>query len=406
MSSNPPELNKFANPFRPGAGQKPLYLAGRTKEHDRFKDLLNQSPILKNLIITGLRGAGKTVLLENLKPIATQSGWIWVGNDLSESASLTEEKIGLRVVTDLTTNLKTVLSKPTPRQAGFTGKQGREAVEHEDLWGVYQGTPGLDSDKLKAVMQLARRLLSSSAKGIIFAYDEAQNLSDHSKQGEYPLSNLLDVFSSLQKDHSNLPIILVLTGLPTLHTKLNEARTYTERMFEVLVLDSLDKPACKDAIVKPIEIQQSALNFSEHTIGQITNLSGGYPYFIQYICKEVFDAWIGRLEDGEEASVPEHEIVQKLDLDFFSPRWDRASDRQRDFMRVVASLESPSEEFTGKEITDLSSSILEKGFTQPSTSQMLRTLMNNGFVYRNRHGKYLFAVPMMANFIRRYYANG
>ena len=72
------------NPFRPGAGHAPPYLAGREEEKKEFARLLGQSPVLDNLVLTGLRGVGKTVLLETFKPIAIQNGWLWAGTDLSE----------------------------------------------------------------------------------------------------------------------------------------------------------------------------------------------------------------------------------------------------------------------------------------------------------------------------------
>ena len=73
----------FSNPFRPGAGHMPPYLAGRQGEIDEFRKLLRQEAVLENMVLTGLRGVGKTVLLETLKPIALNSGWLWVGTDLS-----------------------------------------------------------------------------------------------------------------------------------------------------------------------------------------------------------------------------------------------------------------------------------------------------------------------------------
>src|SRR5215210_4730524 len=96
MSSKP-----FKNPFRPGAGHMPPYLAGRDPEIKEFSKLLNQDVILENLVLTGLRGVGKTVLLETFKPYAIESGWLWVGTDLSESSSVTEETLAIRLLADL-----------------------------------------------------------------------------------------------------------------------------------------------------------------------------------------------------------------------------------------------------------------------------------------------------------------
>src|SRR5258708_21624711 len=90
----------FANPFRPGAGHMPPYLAGRQKEKEEFLRLLKQEVVLENMVLTGLRGVGKTVLLDTLKPLAIQQGWLWVGTDLSESTSISENRVALRLITD------------------------------------------------------------------------------------------------------------------------------------------------------------------------------------------------------------------------------------------------------------------------------------------------------------------
>src|SRR5947208_8359234 len=89
------------NPFRPGAGHMPPYLAGRETETQEFARLLKQGPILDNMILTGLRGVGKTVLLETFKPLAIRENWLWVGTDLSESTSVSESSLAIRLITDL-----------------------------------------------------------------------------------------------------------------------------------------------------------------------------------------------------------------------------------------------------------------------------------------------------------------
>jgi hypothetical protein len=119
-------VEPFKNPFRPGAGQKPPYLAGRKIETEKFKALLEQDVVFKNLILTGLRGTGKTVLLETFKPIAIQQQWLWVGADMSESASVSEQTLAMRLLTDLAVATSQVIV--TRKQlAGFnTGRAGGE----------------------------------------------------------------------------------------------------------------------------------------------------------------------------------------------------------------------------------------------------------------------------------------
>ncbi len=394
-----------SNPFRPGNGQRPLYLAGRIEEQEQFKKMVKEQTVAQNAILTGLRGTGKTVLLEELKPIAQANGWLWTGNDLSESASLTEDRIARRLVVDLLTLVRSFMSqREEKRHAGFTG--GSEVMDRpvafDDLWKIYESTPGLTDDKLKAVLTVVKAVIEKTQlKGVIFAYDEAQNLSDHAAAKEYPLSVLLDVFSFFQRTPSRCRFMLVLTGLPTLFPKLNEARTYTERMFHVMHLQRLDDKSAQEAITKPIEISKSTLTFSKDTIQTIIAMSDGYPYFIQFVCKEVFDAWIGRITVGQAPSVPTEEILTKLDFDFFAPRWARATDRQQDFMRVIASMENANDEFSVQDIVVASRERLKRGFNPSHATQILQALAEKGLIYRNRRAGYCFAVPLMSRFIQR-----
>ena len=400
----------FANPFRPGAGHAPLHLAGRSKEVDAFARLIEQRPVLRNAIITGLRGVGKTVLLDQLKPRAQQAGWLWTGTDLTESASLTEERICRRLITDLSALLKPIIirtSETLPLGFAREVETTSTPVDFDDLWELFERTPGLNEDKIKSVLLSVRNMLmGSNSRGIVFAYDEAQNLSDNSQRDQYPLSILLDTFASIQRDRHDIQFLLVLTGLPTLFPRLNEARTYSERMFDVMHLDRLSPMESREAILKPIEIASSPISFSPTAVDDIVKMSGGYPYFIQYICKEVFDAWITQIETGEIRAVADDEITAKLDQDFFSARWDRSTDRQQEFMKVIATLDSADSEFTTQEIVSASRRILKKGFSPSHATQILSALLDKGLVYRNRHGKYSFAVPLMAAFVARQDVSG
>jgi DNA-binding IclR family transcriptional regulator len=94
-------------------------------------------------------------------------------------------------------------------------------------------------------------------------------------------------------------------------------------------------------------------------------------------------------------------VLHKLDSDFFAGRWARATDRQRELLEVVARLEDPDGEFTVQEIVERSRELLTKGFSPSHASQMLSSLGANGLVYKNRHGKYSLAVPLLGQFIRR-----
>ena len=394
---------RFTNPFRPGAGHMPPYLAGRDAEKKEFASLLKQDTILVNMILTGLRGVGKTVLLETLKPIAISEGWAWVGTDLSETSSLSEENIALRLLTDLSVFTSSIVISSRELQGmGFGGQKSmlQETLDFNLLQNIYNHTPGLVADKVKQVLETVWRFASQGKlKGIIFAYDEAQTMADRPAKDQYPLSLLLDVFQSIQR--KGIPFMLLLTGLPTLYPKLVEARTFSERMFHVVFLDRLDNKASREAILTPIKSAKSTVSFDEKSVNTIVDISGGYPYFIQFICREVYDVFIQQLEAGQKASVPIQAIVQKLDTDFFSGRWARATDRQRELLGIIAQLPNSNSEFTVQELVELSSKSISKPFGGSHANQMLVSLADAGLVYKNRHGKYSFAVPLLGKFILR-----
>lgn len=393
----------FSNPFRPGAGHRPPYLAGRQEEKQEFRRLISQSVITDNLVLTGLRGVGKTVLLEELKPAALADGWLWVGTDLSESASINETNIAQRLIADLSVVTSSIkIGEYFVQTPGFTASPEKYdlTLNYDTLIDVYNRAPGLTVDKLKAIFHfIAPRVIGSGKKGIVFAYDEAQNLADHAQKEQYPLSVLLDLFQSIQRQ--DIPFLLVLSGLPTLFPKLVEARTYAERMFRVLFLKQLSEKETKEAIGHPLNAADSPVRFNASAVNMIYKYSSGYPYFIQFICRESFDAYLQQLANGEPPDVPIDGIIRKLDTDFFAGRWARVTDRQQQLLHVIANLVSDDNEFTVQEIMTKSEEMLKKAFGRSHISQILKSLIVAGLVYRDRHGKYLFAVPLMADFIKR-----
>ena len=392
------------NPYKPGAGHMPPYLAGRDDERREFERLLEQDVILENLVLTGLRGVGKTVLLDALKPRAIRASWLWVGTDLSETSSLSEQNMAIRLLTDLSVvSSSVVVHREQLSRIGFAPQTQtvEYRLDYATLRALFEQTPGLVADKLKAVLEAVwQGLKASDVRGVIFAYDEAQTLADHAERHEHPLSLLLDVFQSIQK--KGIPFMLVLAGLPTLFPTLVEARTLAERMFRVVFLDRLDAKDSYAAIQKPLVEAKSSVRFDDEAARTIFADSGGYPYFIQFICREAFDAFLQQAQQpGRGRRIPREEIVRKLDSDFFAGRWARATDRQRELLIVIAHLDNCDGEFTPQEIAAKSQRMDSKPFSSSHASQMLFALASAGLVYKNRHGKYSLAVPLLGRFIRR-----
>jgi Cdc6-like AAA superfamily ATPase len=384
----------------------PPHLAGREREYAEFDRLLEQEAILENMVLTGLRGVGKTVLLETFKPRAMQRGWLWATADLSESASISETALAQRILADLAliTSSITVEEPRSTQPAGFgaPGKPRRIPLSHEVLTSVYASTPGLISDKIKATLEFAwDHLRQQDQHRVIFAYDEAQNLSDHAEKEQFPLSVLLDVFQSIQK--KGIPFMLVFAGLPTLFPKLVDARTYAERMFRVVTLTKLNDEESREAILRPIEVANCPIKFHPDSVEMICHESSGYPYFIQFICREVFDVFIQQRSNDQPGRVPVDAIQRKLDTDFFAGRWAKITDRQRQLLWVIANLDHPDDEFTIQELVEEAKQRLPKTFSPSHANQMLVSLAERGMIYKNRLGKYSFAVPLLGRFILRNY---
>ena len=391
------------NPFRAGAGHSPPHLAGRTKEIEEFKQFLHQDPVTKNVVLTGLRGVGKTVLMDDkYKAEAIDAGWAWVGSDFSESAFLSEENVSTRLLIDLSVfSSSLTLSRPA-EGFGFDTKPTTTelSLDFRFLWTTYQAVPGLTADKLKATLELVwNAARQRGVKGIVFAYDEAQVVSDRAEDDQYPLAALLETFQSLQRKGAKL--MLLLTGLPTLFARLVESRTYAERMFEVQEIGRLTRDASQDAIRIPLE--GSNWQFSKDSEKLIIKTADGYPYFIQFICRQAFDY---RQSNPNAKTIPVEPIVLQLDSNFFAGRWEPLTDRQRDMLYCVAKCPHADEEFTVAEIVEASKSKecgTVKSFLAGDVSQILPRLVERGLVYKNRHGKYSFAVPLFSRFIERTY---
>ena len=388
----------FRNPFRPGAGHPPPHLAGRREEREEFLRLLDQDRILENLILTGLRGIGKTVFLDVLRPMALDRDWLWAGGEFSEAASHSESQLSKRIVTDLSVLTAQFALPPEIRSASGVSEN---ALTFDALEGTVADTPGLAVDKLKGVLKKAWTVVSQATgtRGLIFAYDEAQTLGDYADRGEYPRALLLDAFQSLQRQ--GLPLMLVLAGLPNLFRKLVESRTYAERMFRVRVMDRLSPQESEEAVRKPIEDDDCPLRLADESVREIVERSGGYPYFLQFFGKEAYEALIRQASTGGSCRVPFSEIERRLDFDFFAGRWDRLTERQRELLAVIARLENADSRFAVKDIEARSRELLERPFSASHIVQMLGVLERQGLVFKNRRARYAFAVPLLGQFLRR-----
>ena len=216
---------------------------------------------------------------------------------------------------------------------------------------------------------------------------------------------MLEVIQYLQK--KDIPYLLVLTGLPALYPNLVEARTYAERMFQVMTLTKLGEADTRDAILKPIMKPQEdgegcPVIFSDFGISEILKYSSGYPYFIQFFCRESFDLILQQIKIGVDTpSIRISDFVKKLDIDFYSGRWSSVTDRQRELLSVIAKLPTANDEFTVKDVAKKSVELSGNPFKCTHINNLLVKLIDAGLIYKNRRSKYSFAVPLLADYISR-----
>lgn len=399
------------NPYRPGAGHLPPFLAGRVDEIRFFKRAIHHCPITENILITGLRGVGKTVLLRHMRQIAEQNDWLWVGNDLSESSALSEDRLALRILTDLSQAI-TRRAEQGRRQDEAEGdgfKQRLDRIEQsgggsfafEALREQYESAPGLPSDRLKSVLLMVTNLVRrAKLAGIMLAYDEAQCLADRSAINEFPMSMLIETVGTLQQGEGQSPCLLVLSGLPHVFEALTETRTYTERMFHVMTLDRLSREDTRSALVTPLNELMPPLRVSEDLLSKVVDFTGGYPYLIQFFGRELVEQL---LQNGGSLAVsqfPSAASLDDLDAGLFGARWNKTSERQREFLGLIARrANNRSPDFSAADI--LQSADAQSEFGPATANQMLLALVDRGLIYRTRHGRYAFTVPMSELMIMR-----
>lgn len=399
------------NPFRPGAGQLPPVLAGRTMEERHFRSILQQRVVSQNILVTGLRGYGKTVLLSHIKKLSQKQNWLWVGNDLSESSSLTEDRLALRIITDIAETIGGIVSRQNDAAFSSSILDDLDEDPQENLLECHEGrifellkrhyerAPGLPSDKLKAVLLRCSSLASKAgASGIILAYDEAQCLTDHARRNEFPMSMLIETISALQKRDGVCPFLLVLSGLPQVFSALIETRTYTERMFHVISLDRLSRRDTYRALYEPLSEHIPPLQVTDDLLDKVITVSGGYPYLVQFLGKELVDGMLANGGMLHPEQFPSSEVIGRLESGMFAARWNRLSDKQREFLGILATRDTKrSNEFSAKDAQRLARG--NKSFSTSYANQMMQALCEKGMLYRVRHGRYAFTVPLAETMI-------
>lgn len=398
------------NPYKPGVGTRPPFLAGRDAQLRRFGRLLEDYPEKRgNLRITGLRGVGKTVLLKEFERMAKREGWVVVRRDLS--ARLCDEEVFALAMADYLRDAVDQLSV-VARVKGKVTDVARAAIGQVtvDLGGGVTMSAGPARAETTSVLEdrlaAALKTVGAAAKqrGVAFLFDEAHTMLDQPKKGHYPLGALLSAFVSAQDDDDEpLPVMLVLCGLPPLIGNVHRARSNAERLFKAddianLRLEPEAGAELSDAalaLVNPAR-DSGEITFDDGAAETIAAELDGYPYFIQWFGEALWDAadveGTGHIDT--ELFTTHRPLVQRaLDEEFFEPRYRDARRADQGTLRVAASL--GAEGFEKNQIDAATTR------STGAIAQSLNRLIADNLVYRDDHGVYAYTAPLFGDFLRR-----
>ena len=384
------------NPYRPGVGLSPPYLAGRDKEQARFVRVLAAAPeIPGNVCLSGLRGVGKTVLLKRFQELAERDNWATINAELQLRQN-TEDRLTSALAAQVE-SLKRRLSIAQKARAAagtlITTVRRLATVSYE---GFEWSLAGDLEPRTREVGEILLGAIESAQKhgrhGVVLLLDEAQILTDErDPRGSHALSTLVAAVSTLQK--AGVPLCLVLCGLPTLAVNLLNARTYTERMFQGFVVGSLDTVESEKAFVEPLTATD--MSATPGLVDAVLADVGGYPYFIQLWGAELWDA---TREAQLDSMIPEiltevrKRIYDKLDLDFYEPRIASLTPAEQDLLLASRQTTTYPPVFVSELNTHSTKS-------SGNVNVLLGRLVSQNVLYRIRKGQYDYTAPGFRDFL-------
>lgn len=387
-------MDPYSNPFAPGAGSRPPELAGR----DAILESARVSCVraikgrnARSLMLLGLRGTGKTVLLNEIGRIAQEEGLLVSKVESPEKASLA--CILYPEMRKVMRSLSGIEAAKQIATRGLRGLRGFASIFKIDVAGVEVGVepetePGLaDSGDLQHdlpdLFEVIGRAAQSAGKGWILLIDEVQYLS------EEDLSALIVAIHRMSQE--GLPVLLVGAGLPQVARLAGQAKSYAERLFLYPDVGALDQPSAARAIEKPITSEGASI--AENALSKITKETKGYPFFLQELASFTWDNSDGPEINLDDVNRSYSETIASLDEGFFKVRLDRLTKTETIFVMKMAELgDGPYA------MADIANKMDR---SQSSLGPTRANIIYKGMIYSTDHGFLDFTVPLFAEFIRR-----
>lgn len=391
-------MDPISNPYSPGAGLRPPELAGREGDIESFTTTVARAEVgrsSQSLVLTGLRGVGKTVLLHDLAERARARDWI-VAQVEARIDTAPGSAFRATVARSLNQSLRQVTG------SWGVGERFRAALATFKSFSIRTDPSGglalgididpqrgrADSGSLEMdLSELALDLGHSAADrgtGVAVFVDEMQELSQ---------SELAAVCTAVHEaGQRSVPFYVIGAGLPSLPGLLAEARSYAERLFEYRPIGPLTATDAEVAVIRPAELQD--VYWETDAVQEIVYASGGYPYFVQEFAKATWDYAPGPRVTAQDVTLGVQVGREKLDSGFFASRWSRATPGERDYLRAMApDGEGPAA--SGEVARRLGKSAVQQ------VGPIRARLIHKGLVYAPEHGLVAYTVPGMAEFISR-----
>ena len=387
-------MEALHNPFSPGAGSPPPVLTGRGDILSNAMLSLariKQGKSAKSTFLVGLRGTGKTVLLQEIAKLAENAGYQVIDIEAHEKKSL--------AALLLPQFRKTLFALDRSEHRSYKVKRALSVLRSFisavklSIHGVDIGldvepekgtadSGDLEADLAQLFVALGEAALDQNT-AIAIVIDELQYLNENE------LSALIMAVHKVSQ--KALPITVIGAGLPQLVGKAGQAKSYAERLFDYPEIGPLKKEDAKNALQKPVE--QEGVRFTEAALDKIVNDTQGYPYFLQEWGQQAWNIAQHSPIDADVAEQARLASIPQLDQNFFRVRFDRLTPREKQYLRALA--EFGSEPQRSGDIAD------KLKLDVQQVAPIRNNLIKKGMIYSPHHGDTAFTVPLFDDFMKR-----
>ncbi|HTH06159.1 MAG TPA: ATP-binding protein [Ilumatobacteraceae bacterium] len=389
-------MDPRTNPYSPGAGVRPVELAGRAEERQAFDVLMARAEAgrpAQSLVFFGVRGVGKTVLINELRATARDRGWITAKVEADQGTDRTPFRS--QVSSALTTSLRHVQGR------GRVGDRVKTALRTFKSFSLVASPDG--SLSVGIDVEAARGRADTGSIAVDLA-ELAVDLADAARDLGSGAVLFIDELQHLDTDElaavchacheagqRDAPFFVVGAGLPNLPALLAGAKSYAERLFQFSRIDRLPLDDAWAALIRPATA--AGVQWAREAAHVVLEASAGYPYFLQQYGQTSWDAAAASPITVDDAREGIRLGRERLDSGFFRARWERATPAERDYLAAMA-VDGDGPSSTG----ELAERLDKKA---SSLGPARANLMAKGLVYAPQHGLIAFTVPGMADFVQR-----